>query len=75
MKTPRKIRQFFDFPSAFNYCREMNSPVSVLVEDHIYNLFPSGYCEIQISCECGNLDKHMDCPVHGVYEWSHERGA
>ena len=72
MKPLRTIRQFFDFPSAFDYCREVNTPVSVMVEENIYNLYPSGCSEMQIKCECGSLDNHMDCPVHGVYEWKRE---
>ena len=71
-KRQRKIRQFFDFSLAFAYCREVNTPVTVMVEENIYNLYPSGHSDLQIKCECGSLDNHLDCPVHGVYEWKRE---
>jgi hypothetical protein len=36
------MKMFSDFSDAFDYCREVDRPVVVLVQAEQWNLFPSG---------------------------------
>ena len=40
------MKTFADFSDAYDYCRECNRPVTVLVNDERWKLFPSGRGEI-----------------------------
>ena len=37
------MKEFDDFPEAFDYCRECGKPVIVIVTGEKWKLFPSGY--------------------------------
>ena len=39
------MKEFDDFSDAFDYCREANHPVTVIICGEKYKLFPSGRAE------------------------------
>ncbi len=41
----KPIKTFDDFSEAFDYCREANAPVTVIVNGEKWQLFPSGRAE------------------------------
>lgn len=42
----KEVRNFYDFSTAFDYCRECNKPVVVVIKDiGKYKLYPSGRAE------------------------------
>ena len=41
-----KAKEFEAFDIAFDYCREVDSPVVVIVQGDKYKLFPSGHAKI-----------------------------
>jgi hypothetical protein len=41
----KKIKTFDDITQAFDYCREVAKPVTVLIMDKKYRLYPSGRAE------------------------------
>jgi hypothetical protein len=40
-----KMKTFEAFDLAFDYCRECNHPVVVMIQDEKWKLFPSGRAE------------------------------
>lgn len=64
------MRHFYDMTDAFDYCREVNKPVAVIVDgDGQYKLFPSGRAELIAKCQCGSLDNRTLCPSCGSPEF------
>lgn len=39
------MREFDNFPDAFDYCRDANYPVRVIINGEVWKLFPSGTAE------------------------------
>ena len=39
------IEKFDDFPEAFDYCRDTNAPVIVMVAGDKWKLYPSGHAK------------------------------
>lgn len=41
----KQIKEFDDFPEAFDYCRERDKPVIVKIQGKEWKLYPSGYAK------------------------------
>ena len=80
-RTPSKP-SFESIDEAFNYCREKDQPVTVILDDTvqgyygIYKLYPSGRADQIRRCICNQVDNHTVCPTHGMdqfVDWRAER--
>ena len=76
-RTPSKP-SFESIDEAFNYCREKDQPVTVILDDTvqgyygIYKLYPSGRADQIRRCICNQVDNH----THGMdqfVDWRAER--